>query len=379
MPKIKKYYKKDGSSAYMFQIYTGVDSLTGKKKRTTRRGFGSQKEAKLALAKLQLELDAGKVVKQDFSTFKEVYELWFENYKTTVKDTSAQRVAYLFKNQILPKFGKYRINQINAAICQRIVNEWNEEGAPVRLRSYAKKIFSYAVSINLTVSNPMDNILIPRKLTEPEHKKENFLDRQQLTDFLALLKTNECYDAYLMFHVLAYTGLRKGELAALTWDKIDFKEQALTVTKTGYYLNGKAQITTTKTAGSMRTISIDDVTATLLKKWKLQQKKYLFENGIRVKTDLKQLVFPNDKNGLNSNTYLNDVLRKYPDLKLTPHGLRHTHASLLFEAGASIKQVQERLGHTSIKTTLEIYTHVTKETEKESAEKFLNYMNFKKG
>ncbi|EME3581504.1 site-specific integrase [Enterococcus faecium] len=375
MTTIKKYTKKDGSTAYMFQAYLGVDPLTGKKKRTTRRGFKTQKEAKLALAQLQLEIESNSFSKQDYSTFKEVYELWFANYKHTVKESSAQRVQYLFKNQILPKFGHMRINKINTAICQKIVNEWNEENAPTRLRSYTKKIFTYAISINIISSNPMDNILIPRKMNPQKVEKENFLDRYQLKDFLKLVKQQEPLSIFTMFHVLSYTGLRKGELVALTWNDIDFANQTLSINKTGYYLNGNPYITSTKTNKSTRIISIDNSTISLLKQWKLEQKKFLLSRGIPIKPDKKQLIFSNDNNNLIYNAFLNETLRKYPQYNITPHGFRHTHASLLFEAGASIKQVQERLGHTNINTTLEIYTHVTKEAEKESAEKFLKYMN----
>lgn len=375
MATIKKYTKKDGSTAYMFQAYLGVDPLTGKKKRTTRRGFKTQKEAKFALAQLQLEIESNSFSKQDYSTFKEVYELWFANYKHTVKESSAQRVQYLFKNQILPKFGHMRINKINTAVCQKIVNEWNEENAPTRLRSYTKKIFTYAMSINIISSNPMDNILIPRKINPQKVEKENFLDRYQLKEFLLLVKQQEPINIYAMLHVLAYTGLRKGELAALTWNDIDFTNQTLSVTKTGYYLNGNPYITSTKTNKSTRIISVDNSTISLLKQWKLEQKKFLLSRGIPIKPDKKQLIFSNDNNNLIYNAFLNEILRKYPQYNITPHGFRHTHASLLFEAGASIKQVQERLGHTNINTTLEIYTHVTKKAEKESAEKFLKYMN----
>lgn len=375
MTTIKKYTKKDGSTAYMFQAYIGVDPLTGKKKRTTRRGFKTQKEAKLALAQLQIEIESNIFSKKDYSTFKEVYELWFANYKNTVKESSVQRVQYLFNNQILPKFGHMRINKINTAICQKIVNEWNEENAPTRLRSYSKKVFTYAMSLNLISSNPMDNILVPRKRNHQKAEKENFLDRYQLKEFLGMVKQNETFSIHTMFHVLAYTGLRKGELVSLTWSDIDFTNQTLSINKTGYYLNGEPYITTTKTNKSTRIISVDDSTISLLKQWKLEQKKFLLSRGIPIKPDKKQLIFSNNSNNLIHNAFLNETLRKYPQYNITPHGFRHTHASLLFEAGASIKQVQERLGHTNINTTLEIYTHVTKEAEKESAEKFLNYMN----
>lgn len=376
MAVIKKYMKKDGSTAYMFNVYLGVDPLTGKKKRTTRRGFRTQKEAKVALARLQLELESNGHLTQNFNTFKEVYLLWYDQYKTGVKESTALRVTDLFKHQILPDFGELRINKINTATCQKIINQWNEENAPTRLRSYTKKVFLYAIALNIIQHNPMENVLIPRKKQVTEKpSEEKFLDKQQLTQLLNLLAEKESFQTYLMFHVLAYTGLRKGELLTLTWEDIDFTNNAISVSKTGYYLNGKPSITTTKTKKSTRTLSIDPSTTAMLKHWKTHQKKTLFSRGIPAKRNVNQLVFSNHKNELMRNMLLNDVLKKYSEFNITPHGFRHTHASLLFEAGATIKQVQERLGHTSINTTMEIYTHVTKEAEKESAQKFLDYMN----
>lgn len=375
MAVIKKYTKKDGSTAYMFNTYLGVDPLTGKSKRTTRRGFKTPKEAKLALAQLQLEYENNDFVKQDYSTFKEVYELWFENYKLDVKASSSLRVNTLFKNRILPKFEKMRINKINSAFCQRVVNEWNEANESTNLRSYTKRIFQYAISLNLISLNPMNNIVLPRKKSEFKPVANKFLNKNQLICFLDTIKQNETFMNYLVFHFLAYTGLRKGELAALTWDKLNLLEATVTINKTAYYLNGEPHITSTKTNSSNRTISLDAETVNLMKIWKLEQKKSLLSKGIRIRKNEEQLVFSNNKNELLHNSFLNQIIRKYPEFTISPHAFRHTHASLLFEAGASIKQVQERLGHSSINTTLEIYTHVTKETEKETADKFLNYMS----
>lgn len=74
-------------------------------------------------------------------------------------------------------------------------------------------------------------------------------------------------------------------------------------------------------------------------------------------------------------TWLQTFFRHNKDMrKITPHGFRHTHASLLFEAGASMKQVQSRLGHSNIKTTMNVYTHVTKEGKEETADIFGDYM-----
>jgi len=94
-----------------------------------------------------------------------------------------------------------------------------------------------------------------------------------------------------------------------------------------------------------------------------------------MKTASKQKIFPYKGNELLQKDYINKILRKYPQFEITAHGLRHTHASLLFESGATIKKVQKRLGHKDIQTTMNVYTHVTKDAEKDTANSFEKYMN----
>jgi len=121
MASIKKYTKKDGSTAYMFNAYLGVDPVTGKSRRTTRRGFRTQKEAKLALSRLELEVDSKGFVKQNYSTFKDVYELWYAQYVNTVKPITAGHTERMFRLHILPEFGNIKINKLtnpkNVTLC----------------------------------------------------------------------------------------------------------------------------------------------------------------------------------------------------------------------------------------------------------------------
>ncbi|EGO2585220.1 site-specific integrase [Enterococcus faecalis] len=377
MATIKKYTKKDGSTAYMFNAYLGIDPLTGKSKRTTRRGFKTQKEAKLALAQLQIEIDRGKFVKQDYSLFKDVYELWYAQYINTVKPSSAQRIKYYFDKQILPAFGELKLTKISPSYCQKVVNEWSKKYKRFdSMKMYTSKIFEFAITQNLLSMNPMKRIIMPKRQREIKTKEDqNFLDKDQLQEFLTLAKQKESMQYYTAFHLLAYTGMRKSELAALNWSDINWNANTISINKNVSYTSGQRIITTTKTTSSDRTISIDEITLNILKKWKLEQKKELLSRGFIVQKDEKQLIFSNPSNEIMSPNVLWEKLKTYKNFSISPHGFRHTHASLLFESGATIKQVQERLGHSNINTTLNIYTHVTKNAEKDVANKFLTYMN----
>lgn len=185
---------------------------------------------------------------------------------------------------------------------------------------------------------------------------------------------------YTLFRILAFSGMRKGEALALTWNDINFKDGTVTISKTLTRGEGnRLIIQTPKTANSKRIISLDGQTLEILKQWRITQKKTYFMLGYNTMKK-GQLVFSNQKNELLqpsvTRKYIVAVCEKYGLKQITTHGFRHTHCSLLFEAGASIKEVQDRLGHSDIKTTMNIYAHVTKNRKDETAQKFANYLGF---
>ena len=117
-----------------------------------------------------------------------------------------------------------------------------------------------------------------------------------------------------------------------------------------------------------------------LKQWRKQQKSDLVKLGFDEDLKGKQLVFSSSKNDFiqpsKTRKWLLQVQNKYGLENISTHGFRHTHCSLLFEAGATIKEVQDRLGHSDVQTTMNIYAHVTKKTKEKTAEKFASYMNY---
>ena len=174
--------------------------------------------------------------------------------------------------------------------------------------------------------------------------------------------------------------MRKGEALALTWEDIDFNNKMLTINKT-IARNTKNEIVINhpKTEASIREISLDDTTIDILKKWRQDQRKYLLSfghNSLRP----NQIIFASKNNNYLDPLRPNNIqkrLCKENELKdITIHGFRHTHCSLLFEAGLSIQDVKTRLGHSDIQTTMNIYAHVTKKQKDISAEKFARYLNF---
>lgn len=172
--------------------------------------------------------------------------------------------------------------------------------------------------------------------------------------------------------------MRKSEVLALQWKDIDFFNKELNVNKTVAIDEHKnIIIQSTKTSSSNRTISLDTETLAILNDWRIQQKMNYFKLGYNTSSG-DQYVFTSLKNTLYTPNTVNDwlryILKKYNLPRITPHGFRHTHASLLFEAGESIKVVQERLGHKNSKVTLDIYTHITNNAPKDTGQSFADMM-----
>lgn len=377
MASIKKYTKKDGSTAYMFNAYLGVDPSTGKSRRTTRRGFRTQKEAKLALSRLELEIDTKGFSKQNYSTFKDVYELWYTQYINTVKPITASHTERMFRLHILPKLGDIKISKLSKLACQKAVNEWSESFSAFHLlKAITQKMLHYAISQDIIDINPMQYVVMPKKNKEVNEDKIQFLELAELKTFLNNAKQVLPYRDYLMFRVLSFTGMRKGELCVLTWNDIDFTNKTVHIGKTLSVVNRQTTITTPKTKSSIRTIGLDNKTITELAFWEKRQKSVLLKHGIRVNETNQQLIFHRNNNTLLSEKYLNNKLEHKLKSELSPHSFRHTHASLLFESGATIKDVQARLGHSNINTTMDIYTHVTKTSERKSIDDLSKYANF---
>lgn len=378
---IRHYTKKDGKKYYMLQVFLGKDEVTGKKKYTTRRGFKTRKEALLCEAKIKTEIANNGLLNTDVTTFKEIYELWYEGYQHTIKESTLVVNSYVFK-LLLKKLETLQLRKITLPYCQKIINDYSKEfslSTLKKIKIYGVMILEYAVKMKVIYSNPMKDVLLPKKKVDiNSNDADLYYTKDELNHFLKLVDSTNDIKLSAMFRVLAYTGIRKGELQALNWDDIDFNNNTININKT-LSINSEYKITvqTPKSKSSIRKISIDEQTKLILKRWKAKQRELFFSVGTRVKKH--QPCFTEEVT--NSYLYLNfmnDKLRKickkhkFKEIKI--HGFRHTHCSLLFESGFTIQEVQDRLGHSDLKTTMSIYAHVTEKQRDKMADKFAKFM-----
>ncbi|MFE1246073.1 site-specific integrase [Fictibacillus sp. NPDC058756] len=196
-----------------------------------------------------------------------------------------------------------------------------------------------------------------------------YLEKEQLALFLETAKDNGLEHDYLVFLILSYTGIRVGELVALKWKDIDFKNHTISITKTYYNPNNNAvvyQLLPPKTRKSRRKIIVDKDVIKVLKEHKKIQNKVIEQLGNNYYNH--DFIFAKMKRHFGYPIVIKNVrdrmkrLLTIADLnsELTPHSLRHTHTSLLAEAGVSLEQIMDRLGHTDDQITKNVYLHVMK-------------------
>lgn len=379
---IEQYKLKNGAKRFEIDHYLGTNLMNGEEIRIRKKGFKTRGEAKSFINKKEVEFEKyqGRLIQQPKRMqFDDVYRLWFKQYRLTVKENTYVLLKKITDLKILSKFKNYYMDMISVEMCQDIANEWYSSFTKATmLVSVVNRIFKFAINLNYCVENPMGKIIRPKNT----HKKDYdapFYSKNELIHFLDCIQQSENDMKIVMFRVLAFTGLRRGELLGLKWKDIDEINQSLTVRRVLAQGERGTIFQDPKTKASKRMISLDDITMKTLILWRTQQRRHLLSFGIKANGP-EQLIFTNqDNDPLNLyyiSTALQRIVKQHKLKHINVHGFRHTHCALLFEAGVDMKEVQSRLGHAKIETTMNIYDHVTDNRREEAADKFANFMSF---
>lgn len=390
MATITKYKIKSGKELWRCIYPSSIDPLTKKVKRTTKRGFKTKAECQKFLNAKLSEIDNHGYSSNENLRYKDVYQYFLESYKNTVKESTLNRVEGLFKHHIISSLGKYEIKKITAPMCQEAVNDWSKELSSFKMvKYYANLVFKEAIRLKIIYENPMDLIIVPKiKRSVGDEKLTNFWTKEEMAEFFKQLDTtysDHNQKAIAIFRVAFFTGMRKGELLALTIDDIDFKNQTLRINKTvSRGIDNTPIITTPKTKTSVRTIGLDDETCKVLKHWIIELRKQMFNLGFNIDTTENQLLFPNTQNRLLSLTKLNKWLQLVIDTynknhkdklkRINVHGIRHTACSLMLESGSSIKAVQLQLGHSDTSQIMKVYWHVSQKAQLDTVNKLASFI-----
>lgn len=356
---------------YRSNVYLGVDSITGKKVKTTVTGR-TKKEVKTKAQQTQSNFNAnGSTVfkRVEVTTYKELTDLWLENYQMTVKPQTLVNTHQFLRNHILPVFGDMQLDKIHIAHIQSWVNKLAFKIVNYGVAaSINKRILQYGVSMQLIPFNPAREVILPRPQKAGANRIK-FIDKEDLKTFLDYMERlaptayNYYYDSVL-YKLLLATGCRYGEAVALEWSDIDFNNATINITKT--YNRIVKQVGTPKSKAGIRIISIDNKTILMLKQYRNRQRQLFFETGARAPALVFSTTISKYPNSDARTKSLRHRCKEAGIPQFTFHAFRHTHASLLLNAGIGYKELQHRLGHATLAMTMDTYSHLSKEKEKEA-------------
>lgn len=391
-PKGKGQRCKCGAT-WSFRI-NGTNPKTGKRIQPEFTGYATLKEAESDCAKKIAELESGTLVIEKNILFKDFAESWLKFYATTgdVKPGTI-KVRKVRINGINKHFGNMKIKDISRADYQEMLFDMFDKKSAhetiLSAHATAKMIFRWAMEQEVIAKNPTEFSKIPKKVKtvidiENNEDLPKFMEKEELVQFLEAAKKYGVDKDYAVFMTLAYSGMRIGELIVLRRTDIDYEQKSISITKTYENVNNNTaayEIVPPKTVAGIRTIEIDKALIAVLKKQENAMKIHYMQT--RDRHHDKGFFFPKQTEGFPGypDTQKNIEARMKRILKLsgmstefTPHTLRHTHTTFLAEAGASLQEVMERLGHKDDKTTRLVYMHVTKTMKRGAAQKFSDFM-----
>ena len=332
----------------------------------------TQKECKEKLAQAIEKSTKIDVRKAGKYTVGEWCWLWYEVYcKPAVKDTTAEYYRSYIEHHIVPNIGEIKLEKLTTLDLQVFFNETKSGGRVEKYKGMKDKSLSVrtvrgihamlrtaldqAVKERLIPYNPAIGCRLPPK----EKKEMQILPAEKIG---AYLSAAEEHGVLPMFYLELTTGLRRGELTALLWTDLDVNARTLTVSKSAGRLKGEVRVTEPKTANSVRTICLPKETVDLLvqEHAKHPENPYMFPSPVTGK------MYGPDCVGR-----LHKTLLKKAGIteNIRFHDLRHTFATLAIQQGVDVKTVSSILGHYSAGFTLDTYTHVTGEMQKEAADR----------
>ncbi|MFL8675768.1 tyrosine-type recombinase/integrase [Clostridioides sp. GD02404] len=362
--------------------YFDLGIVDGKRKKVERVGGNTKKEAEKALREALNEYEnSGIVFEESNISVSDYLDFWYKEYVLlNCKYNTQESYRINIEKHIKPKLGVYKVKALTPAILQSFINKKYKENYSQNTLQVLKNILHRSLKSAVYPykhirENPMQYVSIPKAKTKIESSKVKTITLDEFNQMLNIFPQDSFQRIVLLIGF--YTGMRRGEIIALTWDDINLDNKTITVKHTLIKKkNGLFELSQPKTESSCRTIFTGDTLIRILKEHKLHQKKMKLKYG--------EFYFDSNwvctkENGQQVNTHTLDTIvkqiRKALNNDFHFHCLRHTHATLLLENGANIKDIQNRLGHSQLSTTMDTYSHVTEKMKNETVDIFERITN----
>lgn len=374
--------KKRADGRFSSQIYLGV--VDGKRKYKTVYGT-TQKEVKQKVAELKIKMGKG----VDISAADETFEVWADRF---LLSKQAEGVGYAYTvnlkndNKHLMPIHDKPISNITSIEIQSIIDSLalyhNDGKKPLSKRSllgikqFAGQVFKMAIGTRAVDYNPAEYVKIPR--TASVAKRTAITEEQQ--DWIV----NTPHRAQRAAMIMLYSGVRRGELLALTWGDIDLKNNTITINKAVEYICNKPSVKSPKSNAGNRIIEIPQNLSDFLieekKKDRCTQVIHMKDGNIFSKSSWGKM-WSSYMKDLNIKYGYNNTISKHNPKgteflieTFTPHQLRHTFCTLLHAAGYDLIEARNQMGHSEIQTTANIYTHLDKISESNRKGKLTKYL-----
>lgn len=348
--------KKNGKEVVIIPAYKDKQMGTWYAKFYSRNWKGENKQIKkrgFATKKAALDYERNYKLRQEGAldiSFEEFFKIYTEDKKNRLKRNTWISKEYIVRKKILPYFGNLKMNEITAGDVVRWQNEMlqleNEKGEKVSqtylktMHNQLSAIFNHAIRYYDMKDNPARKA---GNMGKKETKEIMFWTREEYQLFSKAIMDKDV--SYYAFEMLYWTGVRIGELMALTMEDFDFQKQTVRINKSYQRIEGEDVITSPKTPKSVRTINIP--------KFLVEEMKEYFAMLYKYKKDDR--IFQISKSFLHHEM---DRGSKSSGVKrIRIHGLRHSHISLLIELGFSALAIADRVGHESIEITYR-YAHL---------------------
>ncbi len=361
--------KKRADGRYCKQIQIGYKPDGIRKMRTV---YGKTiKEVEKKKRELRNQIDKGLYVSRDMTVAQWADE-WIKTYKSGLSYYTVRRYKSIIDIHIKPNLGKMRLGNVKLCHVQNLINklEHYSLSSIKKLRDVVHQMYTAAIANELAVKDPTVGLIINKK----ESMGKKVLSEDEISRINKFCKTADC-GAFVI--TLLYTGLRRGEIAALIWDDIDFESGVIRVNKAVVFKNNRPIMSTPKTKNSVREIPMPDILREFLTGYR---NRYIEKYGRDIKNKtvfLNGLGNPHTESSINKiwNKFQREYNKQYgSDAKFTMHQFRHTFCTMLFNAGVDIKTAQAVLGHSDVSVTLRVYTHLEEKQKKRSIDKLNGYI-----
>lgn len=300
---------------------------------------------------------------------------WLYTYKkNNIKPQTFDQYEYVIRCRLSAEFGDEKLIELQGAKLQNYYNRLFEEGLSARTIHIINTVLHSALKKAIKCGLIKNNICDAVELPKDKHKERRVLSRDEQEILITELKKNKSDYIYIF---ALFTGMRRGEVLALTWNDIDLENAVINVNKSLGRVNNydgkkektRLEVGEPKTSTGRRVIPMADTVIDVL----TTQIKYIKKN---IPDNPLNLVFPSE-NGTyidpgNYNRRFYKIIKKLGMPKANPHSLRHSFATRALEAGVDLKTTQELLGHSSIDITANLYTHALMEHKREEVKKLNN-------